>query len=129
MILVAVCAIIVVIAIILSVYFYQKSAGVFTFSQDEITRAYITNGNNGQVTELTGNDLAVIYQDFQEASLKEVKDAESSGWSYTIDFCVDDKTTSVEMISSTEWKISDKRYEVSEKVGNKIMKDISDIED
>lgn len=126
--LIVVCAIVFVLAIILCVFFYKKSVEVFNFSRDEITSAYITNGNNGEVTEVTGNDLDFLYQDLQGVSLKEVKDVESSGWSYIIDFHVGDKTISVEMISSTVWKVSDKRYEVSEKVGNQIMKDISNIE-
>jgi len=121
-------AIFLIIVVVLGIWLFRNSSRVLPFSQEKIKRAYITNGNNGVVTELTGDALALIYNDLQDASPRHIKDEETSGWSYTIDFQVGDKTMGIEMISPTVWKISDKRYEVSKKTGDKVMKDISEIE-
>lgn len=118
-----------ILAIISGIYIYQRPVQVVSFSQAAITRACITNGNNGRITELTENDLNLIYNDLKDVPVKRVEDVKSVGWSYYIDFFKGDKVERVVIISSKEWEVSGKRYEVSEEAGKKIMSDIEKIEE
>ena len=67
-----VCAFVLVVAVGIRIYLYNTPKKVINFSKEEITRAYITNGNNGKTTELTGDNLELMYNDFKDISIKSI---------------------------------------------------------
>ena len=99
-----ICASVLVVAVGLgiNVYKYQGSKKVITFLKEEITRGYITSGNNSGISELTGDNLELIYNDFKDISIKLIKNIDSTGWSYYVDFLVNNNTTRITIISATE---------------------------
>lgn len=111
----------------LLLYNFQNKNNIIDFPKADITRAYIVDGNNGNTTNLKGEDLDIIYDLLNTVSIKSIKKEETSGWIYTVNFEKENHTTSIEMISSTIWVISDQWYEVSASDGEKILENISKI--
>lgn len=124
-----ICASVLVVAVGLgiNVYKYLEAKKVITFSKEEITRAYITSGNTGEITELTGYNLELIYNDFKDITMKRIKNIDSTGWNYSVDFLVNNNTTRITIISATEWIFSGNRYKVFIEEGEKIFNDIAQI--
>lgn len=117
-----------IVAIAVGIYLYIRWSKVITFSREEITRAEVTNGNNGNVTKLTESEINQIYDDLTNTPANRVTHEESSGWDYNVVFYLDGSVESVSMIGQT-WEVSGRYYEVSQSDGKKLLDYISGIED
>lgn len=107
---------------------FPRETKVITFSQEEIISAYITNGNNGEISQLTKSEIGLLFNDMKNVLIKNGKEVDSTGWQYSITFSLDKKDYSVVLHSETLWDIDGKEYTVSAQVGEKVLKDMESIE-
>ena len=100
-IIIGICIIALIVIVVLVVNLLKKSDSIISFSETEIERAYITNGNNGNVTEIKNENINLIYSNIKNMNVEEIEKNETSGWQYYIDFQLKDSTKRVIIVSST----------------------------
>lgn len=108
--------------------FFPNETKVITFSQEEISSAYIKNGNSGAISQLTKSEIGLLFNDMKDVQIKDGKEVDSTGWQYSITFRLDKEEYSVILHSKTLWDINGKEYTVSEQVGERVLKDAQSIE-
>ncbi len=127
-IIIGICIIALIVIVVLVVNLLKKSDSIISFSETEIERAYITNGNNGNVTEIKNENINLIYSNIKNMNVEEIEKNETSGWQYYIDFQLKDSTKRVIIVSSTVFENANKRFKVDKTDGNKLIQDILNIE-
>ena len=98
-----------------------------SFEKSDVSRAFITNGSTGNMTDLEEDDISKLYDDLKRVSLKRVRNEETGGWAYDVVFQTGRENLDIEMISDQVWIISGKRYHVPASDGKRILRDIEQI--
>lgn len=87
----------------------------FHYDANKITKIYITDGNTGNIKELTlTDDINKINSYLSDIKLRKIINSESSGWSYSISSYneKDEEELNITFISDDFCKIKGNKYKI-----------------
>lgn len=100
---------------------------VVNISTAEISRAYIVNGHNGNITDLNKEETDLIYGELKKIKVKPMKAKDTDSWNYSINFECGDNSYKIVVKSDSEFHIDNDVYGVSGKDGDNILNKIKQI--
>lgn len=102
---------------------------MLSIPKEEITKILVTDGNNGNVTELTKEQTDKLYNKLTNTKIKKKVSEDASGWLYNIDIFRKNSSISIIVISNEECSISNKKYSIKENKGKEIIDMVKEFTD
>ena len=123
--------IIVLVAVAVSLLLYsrydnrtRKIGDELGISREKITRAYIMNGNSGEITEIEKNEIDGIYNNLESISIKAIKIPPYTGWGYRLTFECEDEVSEVTWNGFERCNINGTDFSVEKTAGNKLLQEV-----
>lgn len=105
--------------VIYEYFFYQQK--MISIPREEITDIMITNGSNGNISELDSKDIDEIYNICSSIDLTKTGKVDSTGWAYYMDVYKGEEVNRVTLVSGSRCTISDLEYSIEEKKGTDLI--------
>ena len=121
----------VLVMVVVSIIIVKSSSTqkMLSIPKEEITKILVTDGNNGNVTELTKEQTDKLYNKLTNTKIKKKVSEDASGWLYNIDIFRKNSSISIIVISNEECSISNKKYSIKENKGKKIIDMVKEFTD
>ena len=99
-----------------------KKTNMVSISRNEITSVVITDGNNGDMIELSAEEMDTLIKLCERVECKKVSRGESGGWSYSIDIAYGNKSNKITVISNEVCKIGNDSYKINKQDGDEVIR-------
>ncbi len=121
----------VLVMVVVSIIIVKSSSTqkMLSIPKEEITKILVTDGNNGNVTELTKEQTDKLYNKLTNTKIKKKVSEDVSGWLYNIDIFRKNSSISIIVISNEECSISNKKYSIKENKGKEIIDMVKEFTD
>lgn len=121
----------VLVMVVVSIIIVKSSSTqkMLSIPKEEITKILVTDGNNGNVTELTKEQTDKLYNKLTNTKIKKKVSEDASGWLYNIDIFRKNSSISIIVISNEECSISNKKYSIKENKGKEIIDMVKEFTD
>ncbi len=121
----------VLVMVVVSIIIVKSSSTqkMLSIPKEEITKILVTDGNNGNVTELTKEQTDKLYNKLTNTKIKKKVLEDASGWLYNIDIFRKNSSISIIVISNEECSISNKKYSIKENKGKEIIDMVKEFTD
>ena len=121
----------VLVMVVVSIIIVKSSSTqkMLSIPTEEITKILVTDGNNGNVTELTKEQTDKLYNKLTNTKIKKKVSEDVSGWLYNIDIFRKNSSISIIVISNEECSISNKKYSIKENKGKEIIDMVKEFTD
>ena len=121
----------VLVMVVVSIIIVKSSSTqkMLSIPKEEITKILVTEGNNGNVTELTKEQTDKLYNKLTNTKIKKKVSEDASGWLYNIDIFRKNSSISIIVISYEECSISNKKYSIKENKGKEIIDMVKEFTD
>ena len=121
----------VLVMVVVSIIILKSSSTqkMLSIPKEEITKILVTDGNNGNVTELTKEQTDKLYNKLTNTKIKKKVSEDASGWLYNIDIFRKNSSISIIVISNEECSISSKKYSIKENKGKEIIDMVKEFTD
>lgn len=107
--------------VIFMMLFYRKTS-MISVEPNEVTSVRIVNGNNGNMLELSEEEISDLTNRCRVIDCKRIINKEpGSGWSYSIDFSYGNTSKSIVLVSSELCEIDNVYYRMEEKDGEDVI--------
>lgn len=114
-------AVILISIVIFMMLFYRKTS-MISVEPNEVTSVRIVNGNNGNMLELSEEEISDLTNRCRVIDCKRIINKEpGSGWSYSIDFSYGNTSKSIVLVSSELCEIDNVYYRMEEKDGEDVI--------
>lgn len=110
-----------VVCILIFLGVWNRRVTMVSASKDDIKAVTVTNGNNGDMIELSSEDWNDLIELCSKTSCKREHRPESGGWSYSIDITGGTSSTKVTLISKETCVINSVDYRMDAKDGEAIL--------
>ena len=121
----------VLVMVVVSIIIVKSSSTqkMLSIPKEEITKILVTDGNNGNVTELTKEQTDKLYNKLTNTKIKKKVSEDVSGWLYNIDIFRKNSSISIIVISNEECSRSNKKYSIKENKGKEIIDMVKEFTD
>lgn len=102
-------------------YNWNRSSTLLNVSKNNVDKIIITNGTNGNITEIKGEYKDKICDEISVINKKRVKNIETTGWIYNLSFYEGKKVKSITIVSNEVVLVSDSRYHIKKEDGDKLI--------
>lgn len=110
-----------IIGFVICKYFFDQQT-MISIPREEITNIMITNGTNGNTSELDSKGIDEIYNICSSINLSKIGKVDSTGWTYNIDvYKGEEVVDSVTLVSDIQCTISGFKYAIEEKKGTDLI--------
>ena len=107
--------------IIVFVIMFNKKTNMVSLSRGEIASVVITDGNNGDMIELSAEEIDTLVKLCEIIECKKMSREESGGWSYSIDIAHGNKSDKITLISNEVCKIGNNSYKMNKQDGDDVI--------
>lgn len=107
-------------ATVFIVKYIDNSNKLFDGNINDVEKVYITNGNNGNMIELTKSEIEEILSQCKDMKIKNYETEPIVGWSYNVDIFMENKTQSIILNGNTICNRDGEYYKVNEDEGKNL---------
>ena len=109
-----------VVAVFIIIGFGNKRS-MLSISRDEIKSVVITNGNNGNMVELSPEEITALYTLCSPIECKKINREPSQGWGYSMDIVCENSSIKITFVSNGICIINHSDYEIEKADGEAII--------
>lgn len=110
-------------AIVIGIMTYAiefKKINLVSVSRNEVTSVIVTNGNNGDMIEISSEEIDSLIDLLSQIECHKISREQSSGWKYSIDIVCDNTSSKILLISDEICSIDNTYYRINNKEGDVI---------
>lgn len=114
--------IVIIISIVISMMLFYRKRSMISVLPNEVTSIMIVNGNNGNMLDLSEEEISTLINRCRVIDCKRIINKEPGlGWSYSIDFSYGNTSKSIVLVSSELCEIDNGYYRIEEKDGEDVI--------
>ena len=113
--------VVIVSCIAIFVIVFNKKTNMVSVSTNEITSVIITNGNNGDMVELSTEEIDILVNLCSSIECQKMSREQSGGWSYSINIVYGNKSSKITLISSEICNINNFVYKIKKRDGEAVI--------